>query len=234
MAGSDVKITTGGGAFSAYLARPASPKGPAIVVLQEIFGVNANIRGIADDFAAQGYYAIAPDIFWRQQPDLQLNPASEADRNTAMGLMKGLDQNLAADDAYCALQHAAGLPDANGKTAAVGYCLGGKLAYLVAAKYPIDAAISYYGVGIQDALDKGEDIKGALLLHIAGADHLCPSEAQAKIAEAVKPLGARAEVHIYEGVGHAFARRGGQTFVADAATRADAASALFLRDRLGG
>jgi carboxymethylenebutenolidase len=233
MSGTDVNIAADGATFSAYLATPAQPKGPAIVVLQEIFGVNANIRSIADDFASQGYYAIAPDLFWRQQPGVQLNPALEEDRNAAMAFMKGMDQSLAVADAKRALDYASTQPGANGRHGAVGYCLGGKISFLLAATHPIDAAISYYGVAIQDALDKAGAIKGALLLHIAGADHLCPPEAQAKIIDAVKVLGERAQIETYEGAGHAFARRGGQPYVADAATRADAASARFFTQRLG-
>jgi carboxymethylenebutenolidase len=204
-----------------------------VLVLQEIFGVNANIRAIADDFAASGYYAIAPDIFWRQRPGVQLDASKAEDREEAMGLMTALDQNLAADDGYRALQYATALPGANGKAAAVGYCLGGKLAFLIGAKYPIEAAVSYYGVGIQGALDKAGSIKGALLLHIAGADHLCPPEAQAKIIEAVKPLGDRVVIETYDGVGHAFARRGGEPFVAEAARRANTATFAFLTEHLG-
>ena len=125
--------------FNAYLAVPSAPSGQAVVLLQEIFGINANMRGIADEYAAEGYIAVAPDLFWRQRPGVQLDPNKPEDRETATSLMKGLDQARAVDDALLAAAHVRSLPAFAGKIGAVGYCLGGKLAYLLATRPGIDA-----------------------------------------------------------------------------------------------
>lgn len=236
MTHSIVKVTAAdGGVFNAYLAAPATLVSGGVgivVVLQEIFGVNANIRGIADDFAAQGYYAIAPDIFWRLEPGVDLDPASAEAREKATGLLKTLDVEAAVDDAAAALAYARGLPGASGAAAAVGYCLGGKLAYLLGARGALDATVSYYGVGIQADLDKAPQLKGKVLLHIAGEDHLCPPEAQDRITATLAPLGDRVRVINHPGVGHAFARRGGSGFDAAAAATADQATAALLSETL--
>ncbi len=236
MSHSIVQVTAAdGGQFNAYLSTPDAlpPQGAGVVVvLQEIFGVNANVRGIADDFAAQGYYAIAPDIFWRQEPGVDLDPASPEAREAATALLKGLDVERAVDDAAATLAFARGLPGASQAAAAVGYCLGGKLAYLLAARGDLDAAVSYYGVGIQGELDRIPQLKGKVLLHIAGEDHLCPVDAQIRIEAAMAALGERGQVINHPGVGHAFARRGGAGFDAKAAGTADRATAILLAEAL--
>jgi carboxymethylenebutenolidase len=221
-----------GGTFSAYLAVPDKPNGGAVVVLQEIFGINANIRRVADSLANDGYIAIAPDLFWRQEPDVQLDPSNEADRQRATVLLKGLDQPLAVEDALVAADHVRQLRGTTGKVGTVGYCLGGKLAYLMAMRPGINAAVSYYGVAIQAALDQIGNVQGKLLLHIAEQDHLCPAEAQADIAAAAAPHADRISIMTYPGVGHAFARQGGATFNAASAERADKATLALLRAQL--
>lgn len=225
--GSTVTIDAGQGErFAAYLAVPAQPNGGGVIVLQEIFGINANIRGIADGFGAAGYHAIAPDLFWRQEPGVELDPAFEEDRGRATDLLKGLDQPLAVADALAAADWLRG--QGVGGIGAVGYCLGGKLAYLMAMQPGMDAAVSYYGVMIQAALGAMDQVRCPLLLHLAEADHLCPPEAQDAIAAAAasNPL---VDVMRYPGVGHAFARRGGAGFDAASAERADAATFALLK-----
>ena len=214
--------------FNAYLAVPSAPSGQAVILLQEIFGINANMRGIADEYAAAGYIAIAPDLFWRQRPGVQLDPNKPEDRETATTLMKGLDQIRAVDDALLAAAHVRSLPAFTGKMGAVGYCLGGKLAYLLAMRPGIDAAVSYYGVGIHGALDQASRLKCPILLHIAGKDQLCPPEAQAAIKQALTPLGNRVSIMDYPNCGHAFGRRGGAGYDETAARRADEATHRFL------
>jgi carboxymethylenebutenolidase len=217
-----------GKSFSAYLAVPSAPARPAVVLLQEIFGINANMRGIADEYAAEGYIAIAPDLFWRQRPGVQLDPNKPEDREIAMSLMNGLDQTRAVDDALLAATHVRSLPAFAGKMGAVGYCLGGKLAYLLAMRSGIDAAVSYYGVGIHGALDQASGLKCRILLHIGGKDPLCPPEAQAAIKQALTPLGNRVSIMDYPEAGHAFARRGSASYDETAARRADEATHQFL------
>lgn len=219
-----------GSTFNAYLARPDSPNGAGIVVLQEIFGVNANMRSVADAFADAGFNVIVPDLFWRQEPGVELNPAT--DRERATELMQGLDVDLALHDALIAADHLRGLDGANGKVGAVGYCLGGKLAYLLSAGPGIDAAVSYYGVAIQAKLDRMGDVRSALLLHIAEEDHLCPPEAQEAIEQAAAQHADHVQILRYPGVGHAFARRNSPPFDAASADRADRATIDLLRAKL--
>ncbi len=216
-----------GESFNAYLATPARPNGGSVVVLQEIFGINANIRSVADSFADAGYYAIAPDLFWRQEAGVELDPALEASRERATTLMKGMDQSLAVQDARVAAAYVRGLHGSNGKVGAVGYCLGGKLSFMMAATASVDAAISYYGVAIQSVLDGMSAVRCPVLLHVAEEDHLCPPEAQASIEAAAEKTDFVTMLR-YPGVGHAFARRGSPVFVADSADRADAATMALL------
>lgn len=220
-----------GSSMPAYAARPGGTDAPGVVILQEIFGINANIRAITDDYASRGYAAIAPDLFWRQEVGVELDPANAEDRDRATTLMKGLDQPRAVEDALAAARHLRSR--GAGKMGAVGYCLGGKLAYMLAARDGIDAAVSYYGVAIQAALGEADALRCPLLLHIAEDDHLCPPEAQRAIRDALGPRpGVTIMSHV--GVGHAFARRGGGAFDAVAAERANQATAAFFATHLRG
>ena len=216
--------------FGAYRARPDGPLPVhGIVLLQEIFGINAFVREAADRWASAGYAVIAPDLFWRQQPRVELNPESGADRARAMDLMKGLNETLALQDIQSAATFLRTSMTCT-KVAAIGYCLGGKLAYLAATQPGIDAAVSYYGVAIQSSLDRASSIKAPLLLHLAGDDHLCPATAQEKIVETLKPAGVQIELH--PGVGHGFARFGSPIFNDAAFTKADGTTRRFLSSAL--
>jgi len=219
-----VSVTGPDGAFDAYLSIPSGVgPWPAAIVLQEIFGVNAVIRGACAWLAANGYLAIAPDLFWRQAPGVQLD---ESERDAAMALMKGLDEGLAVADCEAVLDHVRALPESTGKAGAVGYCLGGKLAFLMAARTSIDAAVSYYGVGIQNALELAPSVRCPLLLHIGTQDPLCPPDAQARIADA---LGGSPSVELETyTAGHAFARSGSPAYSAPHAGRANAVTLTFL------
>lgn len=217
----DIRVRSADGEFAAYLATPDAPNGVAVVVLQEIFGVNANIRAIADAFAGAGYIAVAPDLYWRQDANVQLDPATTDGREKAMQLMKGLDRDQAASDAAAALGTVRERFPGLVRSAAVGYCFGGGVAYLMAARGQVDAGISYYGTGIQSMLGEVQGTRGQLLLHIAGNDHLCPPDAQAEIQAAMEAAGDHAMVVIHPAVGHAFARLGGATFDQDAADKAN-------------
>ena len=220
-----------GESMPAYYASPEGEPKAGIVVLQEIFGLNANMRAIVDDYASRGYAAIAPDLFWRQERGVQLDAASESDRDRATAFMKGLDQPLALTDALAAAAYLRAVNAGLGKVGAVGYCLGGKLAYQLATKQGIDAAASYYGVAIQSVLGQATELQAPLLLHIAMNDHLCPPEAQQAIHAA---LDGKPDVKLmdYQGVGHAFARRGGGAYDAASAERADKATAAFFETHL--
>lgn len=231
MPASTVLLQTKDGPFSAYLTRADHPKGAGVVILQEIFGVNANMRAVASAFSAKGFDAIVPDLYWRQQPDVDLDPAIDRDRATE--LMKGLDTDLAVADALVAAEYLRRLDGTNGRIGAVGYCLGGKLAYMLAMMPGIDAAVSYYGVAIHAKLDQIEDVRCPLLLHLAEEDHLCPPDAQQDIEKAAAAQGEAIQVLRHPGVGHAFARLNSPAYVRASADVADAATFRLLDSALG-
>lgn len=225
-----ISIDTPDGAFSAYISAPRAERAPAVIVLQEIFGVNAFVKGACDWLAGEGYLAVAPDIFWRQQPNVSL---TETDRDQAMKLMQGFDETRGVEDCARLLQHVRGMAQCTGKVGAVGYCLGGKIAYLMAARTSIDAAIAYYGVGIQKALNEASAVRAPLTLILGAEDGLCPPEAQAQILDAFARVdGVTCET--FPGVGHAFARTGSTSYNAEASERANAMTrALFARHLQG-
>ncbi len=232
MGGQEITLTAAdGGAFGAYLASPQSAVAAGVVVLQEIFGINRVMRDIADALAAQDYFAIVPDLFWRQEPSIQLTDRTEAEWARAFELYKGFDENLGIQDAIAALNHLRTVPGCTGKVGSVGYCLGGKLAYLMATRSDTDCSVGYYGVGIEGALGEAANLRKPLLLHVAEKDQFVPPEAQAQVKEALgdNPL---VTLHSYPGVDHAFARVGGEHYDQAAAELANRRSAEFLSRHL--
>ena len=220
------------GRFSAYLAEPAGTgPAPGMLVIQEIFGVNANVRAIADDYAARGYIALAPDLFWRQQPGVQLDSTTQAGWDEAMKFYQGFSETKGAEDLIASLAWLRTHKRLNGKAGAVGYCLGGKLAYLMATRSDSDATVGYYGVGIEGSLGEAGAITKPLILHVAEKDGFCPPEAQAKIRAGLASI-THVTVYSYPGVDHAFARKGGDHYDAAAATLADGRTAQFFEQNL--
>ena len=228
-----IAATDGSGSFGAYVAMPKGTPAGAVVMIQEIFGVNATMRTLSDWVAEMGFIAISPDLFWRQEKGVQLDPdAGQAQWDRAFALMKGMDQDKAVEDLKATVAHARRMQGANGKVATMGYCLGGRLAFMMAARSDADANISYYGVGLEGLLGEAGAIKAPLLVHIAEKDKFVPADAQAAISGGLKGH-AKAVVHIYPGVDHAFGRRGGHAYDARAATIADGRSAALLASVLG-
>lgn len=228
----DTTIKVSDGTFAAYVAAPrASSPVAGMLVIQEIFGVNQVMRDICDSYAAQGYLAMCPDLFWRQEPGIQITDKSDAEWQRAFALFKGFDQDKGAQDLVASLAHLRKLPGCNGKAGSVGYCLGGKLAYLMATRSDSDGNVSYYGVGIDGALGEAGEIQKPLLMHIAAEDGFVPKEAQAKIKQALGANG-KVTIHVYEGVDHAFARVGGAHWDAAAAKLANDRTAAFFKKHL--
>ena len=222
-----------GGEFGGYLALPASGKGAGLVLLQEIFGVNQVMRDAADWYAARGFVVVCPDLFWRQQPDVELTDKTEEDWQRAFAFYKGLDEAKAVEDAAAALKFLRAHEACDGRAGAVGYCLGGKLAYLLATRFNPDCAVGYYGVRIDAALDEASNIRAPLMLHVAGRDQFCPPEAQAKIHAALDahPL---VTLRDYPEQDHAFARVGGEHYDARAAELANLRTVEFFARNLFG
>lgn len=209
--GERISITTPDGAFSAYVARPAAAKAPAVVVIQEIFGVNQVMRDITDGLAAQGYLAVCPDLFWRIEPDIDITDQSEAEWKRAFELFNAFDVDQGVKDIQATIKTIRADAGCDGKVGAVGFCLGGQLAFLTATRTDVDAAVSYYGVGLENRVPEAEKLTRPLLLHIAEEDQFVPEEAQAVIIAALKDH-PQVEIHTYPGRDHAFARVGGEHY----------------------
>ncbi len=216
-----------GGQFSAYLALPPAGRGPGLVIAQEIFGVNQVMRDLCDGFAAQGYVALCPDLFWRQQPGIDITDQSDAEWAQAFDLYKGFDEASGVRDLAVALAALRDHDAVTGKVGGLGYCLGGKLAYLMATRTDVDCAVGYYGVGIEAALAETGTIKAPLLLHIAEEDGFVSKEAQGEI-RATLSGNPWVTLQSYPGVDHAFCRVGGAHFDAASADLANGRTADFL------
>ena len=219
-----------GGEFDAYLALPSSGYGPGIVVLQEIFGVNSFMRSVADWYAAHGFVALCPDLFWRMERGVEL---TEADRPKAFDLYQKLDEAKAVEDSAAALEFLRKHTACSGRAGAVGFCLGGNLAYLLSVRFKPDCAVGYYGVSIEKSLDEATNLTTPLMLHIAGADQFCPPEAQAQI-HAVLDANPLVTIHDYPGSGHAFGRVGGEHYDPAATELANLRSLEFFVSHLAG
>ncbi len=221
-----------GGTFTGYLATPGSIPAPGLVLIQEIFGVNVVMRTIADSFAAEGFTVLCPDLFWRQEPGIQITDQSDEEWARAFELYQGFDVQAGVGDLGATLDHLRGLDSCTGKVGCVGYCLGGTLAYLMAANTGVEGAVGYYGVGIEGLLDQSANISKPLLLHIAENDDFVPKEAQ----DAIKQHFAGNDLvttHSYPGMDHAFARVGGQPYDAAAAELANGRTLTHPRGALG-
>lgn len=227
----DITINGRDGEFSAYLATPPSGSGPGLLVIQEIFGVNDSMRHMCDEFAAQGFVALCPDLFWRQEPGIQITDKTDEEWAKAFELFQGFDVDKGVEDLKDSLAALRGLDACTGKAGSVGYCLGGKLAFLMATRSDADCNISYYGVELDKLVGEAKAIRHPTLLHIAEEDEFVPKEAQAKVKKA---LAGHAQVTIfsYPGMPHAFARDGGIHYDAEAAKLANGRSAEFLQQNL--
>ncbi len=197
-----------GGSFKAYVETPANGSGPVIVCIQEIFGVNHAMRDIAKFWAGQGYIAVAPDLFWRQEPGVDITDKTDEEWKKAFALFQGFDVDKGVDDLKATIAAARTMPGANGKVGTVGFCLGGKLAYLLACRSDAECNVSYYGVGIDDLLGEATDITHPLVMHIAEEDGFVPKDAQAKIKDGLADVDT-VTIYSYPGMDHAFARIGG-------------------------
>ena len=223
-----IAAADGSGQFAAYVAKPEGQgPWPAVVVVQEIFGVNANIRAVAEQYARDGFVALALDLFWRLEPGVELG-YTEADRAKAYGLMQRFDVDAGIADIQSSIDALRADADCDGRVGVVGFCLGGKMAYLSACHTNADASVGYYGVGLDALLDRAARISKPLVLHIAEQDMLCPPEAQAAIVAGLQsqPL---ATSHLYPDVGHAFARVNGDHWAPEAAALANARTLAVLQ-----
>lgn len=217
------------GAFRAYVARPSGTPTAAVVAIQEIFGVNAVMRHKADWLAREGFLAIAPDLFWRIQPGIDITDQTEAEWAQAFDYFKRFDVDAGVRDIQATITYTRGLGVS--KVGAVGYCLGGLLAYLTAARTDADASVGYYGVNIPAYLGEAANIAKPLMLHIAGKDGFVDEKAQAAMHAG---LGGHANItlHTYPDQDHAFTREGGKNYDPAAAKIADERTIAFFKANL--
>jgi carboxymethylenebutenolidase len=230
VSGKEVTIDTADGAFGGYLAVPSTANGAGIVVIQEIFGVNGFVRAVADSYAARGYFALAPDLFWRIEPGVQLTDKTDAEWKRAFALMNAFDIDLGIKDIQAAIKHLRG-EEKCAHVGAVGYCLGGLLAYLTAARTDVDVSVGYYGVNIQQMLGEAKNIRKPLMLHIAEKDEYVPPAAQKQIVDGLKD-NPRVTIHSYPEMNHAFSRTGGAHYDHANAELANSRTATFFRQHL--
>ncbi|HET9628915.1 MAG TPA: dienelactone hydrolase family protein [Novosphingobium sp.] len=227
-----VRIPTyeGDGEFQAYVARPAGPPTAAIIVIQEVFGVNEGIRRKADHWADLGYLAVAPDVFWRQQAGVDLDPDVPEEFQQAIGFMMKHDFDAGIRDVEATIRwirREAGVP----KVGLVGYCMGGKIAYQTATRTDIDASVGYYGVGIPGMLNESHAIARPLMLHVPTADGFVPPEDQKTMHEGLDP-NPHVTIHDYEGLDHGFAAEMGKRRNEEGARLADGRTEAFFAEAL--
>jgi carboxymethylenebutenolidase len=228
-----VQITVSDGSFAAYVAYPDDDgkARPAVVVVQEIFGVNADVRTTCDELAQAGFVAIAPDLFWREEPGLDLNSWSEQEWARALELYGRYDIDRGVLDLAATIDAARSLVGTNGLVGITGFCMGGLLTFLAAARTDVDAAASYYGGNTELYLEEANDLAAPLILHLAEEDEFMSKDAQASIRAALRSK-QNVSVFTYAGCSHAFARHTGLHYDAAAASLANERTRTFLSDHL--
>jgi len=212
------------GEFAAYMVETESDGRTGIMLIQEVFGVNEYIRSVADGFADQGHRVAAPDLFWRLEPQVELDSTVADQRDKAMELAGQHDRDQGVQDCRTALAY---LQESCDKVGVVGFCLGGRMAYHMSAQARPNASVGYYGVGIETKLNLAGEGMAPLLLHFGEADELCDANARAAIYRVLEPL-PQVELYTYEGVGHAFARPNSVNYSAEATALANQRTADFL------
>lgn len=226
-----ITIDTPDGSFGAYVARPGKTPAPAVVVIQEIFGINADLRETCDQLAARGFITICPDLFWRMQPGVELTDQSDAEWKQAMELYKKFDIDKGVEDIGAAMQAARTFAGSTGKVGVMGFCLGGLMTFLTAARQEPDAAVAYYGGGTDQYIDELKSVTCPLMMHLGEADEYIPAAAREMIEKAAhgRP---NVQVFTYPGQNHAFARRQGIHYNAEAARLANDRTYKFFQTHL--
>src|ERR1700758_5235009 len=227
-----INVKGQGGTFSAYLARPKTSPASAVVVLQELFGVNADIRRHCDELAEQGYLAVAPDLYWRQEPGVDLTVTSEADWQHGLRLYSAYDRDAGVKDIKDTIDAVRNLPECNGKVALLGYCLGALMVFMTAVRNEgIDAAVLYHRGDTEKYLGEVDGLHAPILMHLAEKDEFISKAAQAEIKAALAKT-PNATVYSYTGQSHAFSRHNGKHYNATAAHLANARTSEFLNQQL--
>lgn len=224
-------IKVADGAFQAYVARPSVPAVAAVVVLQEVFGVNDDMRLTCDELAAKGFIAVCPDLYWRLEPGVDLNNWSDADWKKGLSLNAEYDRDQGVRDIAATVRVAAQMDTASRKVGVMGYCLGGLMTFLMAAREKVDAGVAYHGGETDKYLQEADRISAPLLMHFGDEDEFISTEAQAKIKRALANK-SNVVIYSYPGCEHAFARHNGTHYDAAAAAKANGRTWQFFAEHL--
>jgi len=231
MSGTEINIPCKDGSMMGYLSLPKSGSGPGVVVMQEIFGVNQVMRDITDMFAAEGFVALCPDLFWRIEPNINITDKSKAEWDRAFSLFGKFDRDAGVHDISATIACLRAIKGCNGKAGTVGFCLGGLLAYLSATRTGTDASVGFYGVSIPDFLAESKNISTPLMLHIAGKDGFVPPAAQDAMHKSLDG-NKLCTLYDYPDQDHAFARMGGEHYDDGAAKQALSRTVGFFKTHL--
>lgn len=225
-----IRIASTGGSLDAYVVQPDAQARPTIVVLHEVFGVNADMRSTCEELAAAGYATVCPDLFWRQERGVNLAVDNDADWKKGVTLYKAFDVDAGVRDVEATVA-AARMLAGTGRVGVMGFCLGGLLTFLTAARTLVDAAVAFHGGRTEEFLNEAPDIDAPLQMHLAEEDEFMTKVAQHQIIAALAEI-PRVEIHSYAGCHHAFSRHGGLHFDADAATLSRARTLEFFKRHL--
>jgi carboxymethylenebutenolidase len=226
-----ISIEGRGGTFGAYIARPNTSRAPAVVVLHEVFGINADIRAKCAELAALGFIGVAPELYWREERGVDLSVRSEPDWEHGLRLNQAYDRDAGAKDIKDTVDTVARLPECTGKVAVLGYCIGGLMTFLTAVRYDVDAAVAYHGGDTEKYLGEVDGLHAPLLMHLGEEDEFISKSAQAQIKAALATK-SNATVYSYPGQWHAFTRLNGTHYNAEAAALANERTSEFLQKQL--
>ena len=228
----NIKLKLRDGEMGAHLAYPERTPAGAIIAIMEIWGVNHTMREHAREFAEAGFICLVPDLFWRQEPGVELSDRDPEHVKKAFDLYYDFDYDLGVRDMEDSMAHLRRIAGGNSKVGGVGYCLGGKLCYLMCCRTDIDCAVAYYGTYIEHRIREAPNLHRPFMLHMAMQDRWVQAEVNELLERRLSP-NPLVTIHKYPGADHAFARRGGKTYRKPEADRALGLSVEFFRAHLG-
>ena len=229
--GQTINIQTEGGEVSAYVATAVAVLAPVVIVLHEVFGVDEDIRLTCRELAAKGFIAVAPELYWRQERGIDLDVRSDADWQKGLKLNAGYDRDVGVRDIVATMGAARQLKGASGKVGVMGFCIGGLMTYLTAARHHPNAAVAYHDGDTEKYLGEAQGISAPLLMHLGEEDEFISKDAQAQIKAALAHVPS-AKIFSYPGCHHAFARHNGLHYDAQAAALANGRTDAFLAKHL--
>jgi len=227
----ELRVRLRDGEMGAHVAFPEHTPAGAIIAIMEIWGVNDTMRCHAQEFAQAGFVCLVPDLFWRQEPGVELYDTNPEDVKKAFDLYYDFDYDLAVRDMEDTAACLKSMAECDGKVGAVGYCLGGKLCYLMCCRTDIDCAVAYYGTYIEHSIREAKNLHRPFMLHMAMKDRWVQAEVNELLERRLSP-NPLVTIHKYPGADHAFARHGGKTYSRPEADRALALSIDFFREHL--